>query len=272
MSLPEGFRFSQSSLQDYVDCPRRFQLRYLDGQLWPGVHVEPVLEHERHVVRGARFHRLIERHQLGMGEELLSETVADDPDLATWWRAYFNFEFLHTLEGARYPELSLFTVVAGVPLMAMFDLVVFASDGRVVIFDWKTYSHVPSRQWFESRLQTRVYPYVLALAGSRLLGHEISVEKISFVYWVVSEPVIFNYSPALFAGDGEYFAGLVSEILAGVEWPLAFDERLCRFCAYRSLCDRGLGAGGLSEISNIDSNIASERLLFFLGGLDGVGF
>ena len=29
--LPVNFTFSQSSLQDYTDCPRRFQLRYIDA-------------------------------------------------------------------------------------------------------------------------------------------------------------------------------------------------------------------------------------------------
>jgi len=37
MSLPTGFRFSQASLQDYVDCPQRFQLRYLAALQWPAV-------------------------------------------------------------------------------------------------------------------------------------------------------------------------------------------------------------------------------------------
>lgn len=29
MNLPGSFHFTQSSLQDYLDCPRRFQLRYV---------------------------------------------------------------------------------------------------------------------------------------------------------------------------------------------------------------------------------------------------
>ena len=48
-SLPEGFRFSQSSLQDYVDCRRRFQLRYLQNLAWPALQSEPALENERGV-------------------------------------------------------------------------------------------------------------------------------------------------------------------------------------------------------------------------------
>ena len=32
---------SQSSLQDYVDCARRFQLRYLDRLSYPAIESEP---------------------------------------------------------------------------------------------------------------------------------------------------------------------------------------------------------------------------------------
>jgi hypothetical protein len=273
--LPEGFRFSQSSLQDYVDCPRRFQLRYIESQSWPGVHVEPVLEHERHMYRGARFHRLVERHQLGMDAEVLSETVADDPELLAWWDAYRGFEYLHGLKGRRYPELSLSAVVAGVPLVAKLDLVVVGSDGRVVIFDWKTYGRRPTRRWFESRLQTRVYPYVMASSGARLLGREVVSGSVSLVYWVVSEsgsPVFFNYSPALFARDREYLVGLVLGVVGRVDWPLTADEDLCRFCEYRSLCGRGVGAGDVEMFRNMDTNIAGESVFLGLVGLSEVGF
>jgi hypothetical protein len=41
MTLPYSFHFTQSSLQDYLDCPRRFQLRYVLDQPWPAVESEP---------------------------------------------------------------------------------------------------------------------------------------------------------------------------------------------------------------------------------------
>ena len=45
--LPPGFQFSQRSLQDYVDCRRRFELRYLQNLAWPAVEAEPHLEQEK---------------------------------------------------------------------------------------------------------------------------------------------------------------------------------------------------------------------------------
>ena len=44
--MREDFRFSQGSLQDYVDCQRRFQLRYVVNQSWPDVQAEPLMELE----------------------------------------------------------------------------------------------------------------------------------------------------------------------------------------------------------------------------------
>ncbi|MCA9982517.1 MAG: PD-(D/E)XK nuclease family protein, partial [Anaerolineales bacterium] len=37
LALPETFAFSQSSLQAYEDCPRRFWLAYVEQLPWPAV-------------------------------------------------------------------------------------------------------------------------------------------------------------------------------------------------------------------------------------------
>ena len=56
MTLPADFQFSQGSLQDYADCPRRFQLGYILRLAWPAVEAEPVLESERRQLQGQAFH------------------------------------------------------------------------------------------------------------------------------------------------------------------------------------------------------------------------
>ncbi|MBC6941055.1 MAG: hypothetical protein DWB59_13745 [Anaerolineae bacterium] len=75
MKLPQPFTFSQSSLQDYFDCPRRFELRYLE---------EPVLENERRLAEGSFFHRLAQQHLLGLPADKLTRLAAS-PDLSRWW-------------------------------------------------------------------------------------------------------------------------------------------------------------------------------------------
>ena len=77
MSLPERFHFTQSSLQDYLDCPRRFQLRYVLDQPWPAVESEPLIERERLAELGRRFHQMAQRHTVGVPVEQITASAQD---------------------------------------------------------------------------------------------------------------------------------------------------------------------------------------------------
>ena len=90
--LPASFKFSQSSLQDYFDCPRRFQLRYIEHLAWPAVETEPVLENERRQQEGNFFHRMLQQHLLGLPVEKLTR-LANSPDLSRWWENYLAYKF-----------------------------------------------------------------------------------------------------------------------------------------------------------------------------------
>jgi hypothetical protein len=106
MSLPEGFQFSQGNLQDFIECRRRFHLRYLLNLAWPAVQTEPILEQERFMQQGARFHRLVQQHQLGLPAERLAALIHDEK-LMRWWESYLS-AVPQLVEGnARYPELNL---------------------------------------------------------------------------------------------------------------------------------------------------------------------
>ncbi len=87
MKIPDNFAFSQNNLQDYVDCPRRFELRYLQKLAWPAIQSEPVLAVERHMQLGERFHRMVQQHQSGLAAEMVG-MLASEPELAEWWQAY----------------------------------------------------------------------------------------------------------------------------------------------------------------------------------------
>src|SRR5512147_1473821 len=90
--LPEGFLFSQSSLQDYADCPRRFQLRYIERLAWPAVESEPALENERRQQDGQLFHRMVQQQRVGLPVERLAP-LANTPDLQRWWENYLGYDF-----------------------------------------------------------------------------------------------------------------------------------------------------------------------------------
>ncbi|HML20160.1 MAG TPA: PD-(D/E)XK nuclease family protein [Aggregatilinea sp.] len=274
--LPQPFQFTQSSLQDYVDCGRRFQLRYINALAWPAVRAEPLLEHERHIERGIRFHRLIERHQLGMDPTVLEASIRADDTLRGWWQSYLHYDALHKLDAQRRPELSLSTTLNGVRLAAKFDLLAIVPQQQAIIFDWKTYARAPRREWFVQRLQTRIYPIVLLRAGGALFGGEIRPEQIQMTYWITGAPnqsVTFDYSADQAARDEEYLSGLIADILRAPEdavWPLTADEAHCRFCEYRSLCERGVGAGHIGD----DMLLPDEEMpsLVRLADVEEVGF
>lgn len=257
MPLPSDFHFSQGSLQDFVDCARRFQLRYLDRIAWPAVQAEPILQNERHMQQGELFHLLVQQHLVGVPVERLAAMAQIDADLAAWWQAYLTAAPAD-LPGRRFPEVTLSAPLGGSGerrLVAKYDLVVLTADGRAVIFDWKTSHHRPPRRWLAGRLQTRVYPYLLLDAGVDLNdGQRLAADRIEMVYWFAGfpdRPERFVYSAQQAAEDEGYLLGLVERIalMAGGEgaFPLTPDEAHCRFCIYRSLCERGIEAGSLDE-------------------------
>lgn len=264
------FRFSQTSLQDYVDCPRRFQLRHLEARPWPAVQSQPVLERERHQELGARFHRLVERHQLGLDPGLLAGMI-DDPQLLAWWSAYLGFGYLHSMEGTRLPEFRVSVDLDGRRVVVAYDLLVIRPDGGVVIFDWKTYRWGPPKEWFAARLQSRVYPLALVLAArdGGLLGFPVVPERVMLVYWLVGssgDVVELEYSVVQFESDLEYVASVLAGLEGekdGLEWAKTADLSRCRLCEYRSLCGRDVDVGMFDEFGSDIDNIAGENLVLF---------
>lgn len=260
MTLPDDFQFSQHSLQDYVDCPRRFQLRYLNRVTWPAVEAEPALENERRLQQGAAFHKLVHQHALGIPVEQLSSALADE-ELRRWWRNYLR-EPPPDLPPTRHPEVTLSAPLHSYRLVAKYDLVAVEAGRQGVIVDWKTSRKRPSRKWLGQRLQTRVYPYLLVEAGSQFnQGQPLQPQQVTMVYWFANfpaDPEQFAYDPAQHEADQVYLTSLVEEIenlatRAAEEpteevFPLTNNERHCRFCPYRSLCVRGVAAGPLVEM------------------------
>lgn len=249
MALPPDFLFSQASLQDYVECRRRFQLRYLLNLQWPAPEAEPAEELEQHMLDGATFHKLIHQHRLGIPAEHLAPD--EDGPLAEWWRAYLASP-PPDLPTQQYPELALSVPLGEHRLIAKFDLLAVDPGRRAVIVDWKT-SRRQAANWLAARLQTRVYRYVLSQAGAHLNdGAPVAPEQIRMLYWFAVDPQhpeTLLYDTTQAAADERYLAGLAKTIAESGEddFPKTEDARRCRFCSYRSLCNRGIEAGLLSE-------------------------
>ena len=246
IALPTPFTFSQSSLQDYADCPRRFQLRYIDQLSWPGIESEPVVENEQRQIEGQLFHRLVQQYLLEVPSENLSP-MANTSNLERWWN---NFKRGFDGIGELHPELTLSSPIGIHRLVAKYDLVAVQGN-KAIVYDWKTYAKRPRDEWMSARWQTRVYRALLVQAGVHLNGGKpFKPEQIEMIYWYAdfpSEPASFKYDADQFKRDWSVIKKVVEEISNAKEFSLTEDEKMCRFCVYRSHCNRGTQAGQVEE-------------------------
>ena len=250
MNLPEDFVFSQSALQDYEECARRFELRYLLDVRWPALESEQALEFEASTRKGQEFHHLIHQHTLGVPAAAIEVTIADD-QLRAWWDNYLRWQTDHLPE-TRYSELTLTAPLAETLLMAKYDIVAHMPDGSVVIVDWKT-GRRQKRELLVKRMQTVVYPFVLSRAGDWLNnGQPIAPASIRLIYWYAEDgsTIEFQSSAETLLADETLLASRINEIKTSFDFPKTTEERRCRFCVYRSLCERGVLAGDLNELDD----------------------
>jgi hypothetical protein len=265
MSLSPDFRFSQNNLQDYVDCPRRFELRYILRQAWPALESEPVLEQEVLMAEGQKFHKLVQQSVVGLPVESLTESATASGNLSHWWANFQQADPLADLPQKRFAEHFLACPLGGYRLTAQFDLLAIEPGVRALIFDWKTSARKPRRDFLKNRLQTRVYCYLLVEAGSYLNGNQpLQPEQVEMVYWFTefpAQPERFKYDEKQFTADRLYLKNLVDEIAgrAPGQFFLTSDERKCTFCNYRSLCNRGISAGDWSELEDTPAPEASPQ-------------
>lgn len=246
MNLPVDFIFSQSSLQDYVDCRRRFLLRYVLRLSWPANVTEPEAERERFLRLGNIFHRMIQQHSLGIHADILGDGLSGD--LQRWWENYLRHPAVD-LPGERRAEVLVSAPLAELRLEAKYDLLAMDPGKHALIVDWKTSRRRPSPKILLGRLQSKVYPYLLVRTAQDV-GFQGSIlpEQIEMMYWFADypqEPHRFSYSKAQYDADGEALVTLVEEIrrLEEQDFELTTETARCTYCPYRSLCGRGVGAG-----------------------------
>ena len=270
-------QFSPSSLQDLIDCRRRYYYRNRLRLSWPAEQAAPMEEFERHTRIGAQFHLLVQQYFSGVDHPGLARSASQNERLAAWWQRFLRLGLPQ--DSWRYlPEQLLVWHDPGYKLAAKYDLIEIEAEGGVVIYDWKTTIRPASKSHLAERMQTKVYPLLLARAGHELTGGgPIAPERISMVYWFAEQPdspVNFPYSAQQLQADEDLISGLVAEV-SGLEtiddFPLTNDLRQCRFCEYRSLCDRGAQAGELEDWLYLNDDTALD-LEIDLEGIEEIEF
>ncbi len=262
MILPPNFIFSQSSLQDYLDCPRRFELRYLLKVRWPAPITEPVIEFEHHIQQGLQFHQMVQQYLNDLPLEKIQAAITDT-ELQAWWQNFISFAPTKPYEGKKFPEYRLSIPFEGFRLVAQYDLVIAGPEGIAVIFDWKTSRTHPRKGKMAARAQSLIYPFVLVEAG--LPSLPVQARNVTMIYWYPifpAHPDVINYDQKQHQENAVRIKDIFNRIIntADGEFGLTTDEHRCLFCNYRSLCSRGSKAGLLDQmeedaldLSGIDS-------------------
>lgn len=267
MPIETNFVFSANSLQDYLDCPRRFELKYLLKQNWPAEESEPVLAFERNADLGNRFHRMVHQYLNGVPQEILLASI-QDADLKEWF-ANFHAFYSNRKFSLFFSEFNLRAVIDQSPLVAVCDLIALTADGNLWILDWKTSAKKPRREKLIDRVQTILYPFIALECADRILPDiHLKAENIHMAYLFVQHPgdnlLTFDYSPEKHRQNHDFLEATIKDILAkeAGSFECTNEENRCRFCVYRSLCERGITAGNLAELDE------ASDLQDTLSGLD----
>ncbi|MBL8062321.1 MAG: PD-(D/E)XK nuclease family protein [Anaerolineales bacterium] len=261
---------SQSSLQDYHDCAKRFDLRYRQHLAYPAIETEPALENEKHQREGEYFHRLVQQYYIGIPQEQIAKTANTD-NLERWWANFTNSKDLiglRDLSGLK-TEITLSAPLGAFRLIAKYDLI--ATDGKKFhIYDWKTYRKRPKSEFLAIRWQTRVYRALLVQAGAFLNGGKpIQPEQVEMTYWFSdfpNDPARFPYQTEQFKRDWDALIRLADEIKTASDYPKTDDTARCLYCPYRSYCNRGSKAGDA-----LDAELETEAEELFDLNFEQVG-
>lgn len=261
---------SQSSLQDYNDCPRRFDLRYLQQLAYPAIEAEPALENEQHQREGEYFHRLIQQYFIGIPEKQLAKAANTD-SLERWWTSFINTKkltALRNLSGLK-TEITLSAPLGAFRLVAKYDLIA-TDEKKFYIYDWKTYRKRPKTEWLAIRWQTRIYRALLVQAGAHLNGGApIQPEQIEMIYWFSefpNDPAHFPYQADQFKRDWDALTRYADDIKSASTYPKTDDTTRCLYCPYRSYCNRGIRAGDA-----LDAELESEAEELFDINFEQIG-
>lgn len=210
-----------------------------------------MLENQAHMDRGTSFHLLVQQHQLGLRGDLL--TSYSDPQLKEWFEQYLKYPPV-SHQWQRSVESQLSMPFLQYRLTAKFDVVVQSPQGEHVIIDWKTSQRKPNRLSLSHRVQTNLYPF-LFFEVLKVAKPELQPESLKLIYWFTAEPEkteTFEHTATIHQQTKNGLISTVKIVEDCLEkgFPLTTDMNRCKFCVFRSYCDRGISAGSLADLDH----------------------
>jgi len=247
-----NFVFSSQNLQDFQDCERRFELKYLLKQEWPAPQSEPAFEVERRIRIGREFHFMIHQYLCGIPlDDLLRMDI--EPEIHQWLKLFKTF--IENYSFVEYQsEFSIIMPFHNYFLTAVYDLIGLTDQSKLLIMDWKTSPHPPKKESFTRTVQNILYPF-MAYENRRQIfkvTNDIGYGDMEMIYWNAIHPqqvVIFPYSAQQHKKNNEFLADLTETISQKSisSFSKTDDKNKCAYCQYRSLCQRGIQAGMVDQ-------------------------
>lgn len=240
MRMPDRLILSRYRLATFAACRRRFQLRYQERLAWPAPPRAAGIQLAQE--RGQTFHRLLERHFLGLP---VDPDPAADERLAAWWRTFLA-QGPAMPAGPRLTEYTLTVPIGRHFLTGRFDLVVL-TEGGAHIFDWKTEAHPRPEAVLRQDLQTLLYLAMVTEGAAALLpGGVINPDQVRITYWYTANPsasVTIGYSQQQHVANWRALTAQVAALeaqLASPEpiWPLTDNLAECAICSFQIYCGR----------------------------------
>lgn len=233
-------QFSQTQIQDYLFCPRRYFLSHIQKITWPEP-VSPSFEKiEESNRQGKAFHLFINRLIQGVSyKELISQVY--ETDLNQWLK---NFKKYNPLpDNAKiFSEIEISAIFAEILWIGYMDAVAFLPD-KIQIFDWKTSRRVGDPKVLLNSPQTRLYCFLMMQNHQNFLNFSgnISPDQIEMVYWYArfpSDPIHLQYSAELYDKDLVYFKDMAEKLCYDdrANYPQTLQQNNCRFCRFQTFC------------------------------------
>jgi len=255
--------FSATTLQDFIDCKRKFKLKYIDHLSWPAPLSQLNTKYSEAITRGRKFHQLIQQHFIGIPDYELFNSIQDHT-VRQWLKNALSFEISSEKQTKKMVEYHVSYINKGVLLTGVIDLLLISPDSGMKIIDWKTGLSKPNLDRYKSRIQTRLYPYLLlqspAFSANRFEG--LKTQEITFNYWFTNFPehsLSFTYDRQNFNQDDAYFDDLITTItLTPVEEMLmTHNIDLCRSCPFQLYCGRNIQADyfDIQESDDFESEV-----------------
>lgn len=227
--------FSQSALEIFQKCRRRFQYRYIDGLYWPakwGIDAEI----EKELEKGRKFHLLAERYYI---DGSLQDQIVEDSELSAWLKRLKRF--LPYSKHIISSEQELRCSKKNLKFLAKYDLLNYNKEKKMIeLYDWKTDKKSLLGKELQNSTQSRFYLYLFKKAGQRYFSDKYDLENNPIlIYWnprFPEEKKIITYTDEDFSNDSHYFENLVEKILNEDKFPMTDNLNICQYCEYRPIC------------------------------------